>query len=60
MKNSFSFILVHLVVFLFCMLFFFSGCGSIEGTRVEVQTTTPNVWDATPAQSVSVKVVRTL
>jgi len=42
------------------MLFFFSGCGSIEGTRVEVQTTTPNVWDATPAQSVSVKVVRTL
>ena len=55
-----SFILFHLAFFLICMLFFFSGCGSIEGTRVEVQTTTPNVWDATPAQSVSVKVVRTL
>ena len=55
-----SFILFHLAFFLICMLFFFSGCGSIEGTKVEVQTTTPNVWDATPAQSVSVKVVRTL
>ena len=55
-----SFILFHLAFFLVCMLFFFSGCGTIEGTRVEVQTTTPNVWDTTPAQSVSVKVVRTL
>ena len=55
-----SFFLFHFVLFVICVLTFFSGCGSIEGTRVEVQTTTPNVWDATPAQSVSVKVVRTL
>ena len=55
-----SFVLFHLAFFLVCMLFFFSGCSTIEGTRVEVQPTTPNVWDATPAQSVSVKVVRTL
>ena len=55
-----SFVLFHLAFFLVCMLFFFSGCSTIEGTRVEVQTTTPNVWDATPAQSVSVKVVRAL
>ena len=55
-----SFVLFHLAFFLVCMLFFFSGCSTIEGTRVEVQTTTPNVWDAAPAQSVSVKVVRTL
>ena len=55
-----SFVLFHLAFFLVCMLFFFSGCSTIEGTRVEVQTTTPNVWDTTPAQSVSVKVVRTL
>ena len=55
-----SFVLFHLAFFLVCMLFFFSGCSTIEGTRVEVQTTTPNVWDASPAQSVSVKVVRTL
>ena len=55
-----SFVLFHLAFFLVCMLFFFSGCSTIEGTRVEVQTTTPNEWDATPAQSVSVKVVRTL
>ena len=55
-----SFVLFHLAFFLVCMLFFFSGCSTIEGTRVEVQTTTPNVWDATPAQSVSVKVVRTV
>jgi len=60
MKNSFSFILVHLVVFLFCMLFFFSGCSTIEGTRVEVQTGSPDVWTPNPSQSVSVKVVRTL
>ena len=55
-----SFVLFHLAFFLICMLFFFSGCGTIEGTRVEVQTSTQNVWHATPAQSVSVKVVRTL
>ena len=56
MKNNFSFILVHLVVFVFCMLFFFSGC-SPQNKRVEVITSTPNAWASNPAQSVSVKFV---
>jgi len=42
------------------MLFFFSGCSTIEGTRVEVQTGSNDVWNSNPQQSVSVKVVRTL
>lgn len=58
MKNNFSFILVHLVVFVFCMLFFFSGCGSmVKSRRVEVITGSNDVWTAKPSQSVNVKVV---
>lgn len=55
-----SFFLFHFVLFVICLLTFFSGCGSIEGTRVEVQTGSPDVWTPNPSQSVSVKVVRTL
>lgn len=55
-----SFFLFHFVLFVICVLTFLSGCSTIEGTRVEVQTGSPDVWKANPSQSVSVKVVRTL
>ena len=52
-----SFVLFHLAFFLVCMLFFFSGCGSIKSKRVEVITGSPNVWNTNPSQSVNLKVV---
>ena len=55
-----SFFLFHFALFVICLLTFFSGCSTIEGTRVEVQTGSPDVWTPNPSQSVSVKVVRTL
>ena len=53
-----SFVLFHLAFFLVCMLFFFSGCGTmVKSKRVEVITGSNDVWTAKPSQSVNIKVV---
>ena len=53
-----SFFLFHFVLFVICMLTFFSGCGSmVKSRRVEVITGSNDVWNAKPSQSVNVKVV---
>ena len=53
-----SFVLFHFVLFIICMLFFFSGCGTmVKSKRVEVITGSNDVWTAKPSQSVNIKVV---
>jgi hypothetical protein len=51
-----SFFLFHFVLFVICVLTFLSGC-SPQNKRVEVITSTPDVFATRPAQSIQVKLV---
>ena len=56
MKNKISFWLFHIVLGLVC-LSFFVGCSAPKNKRVEVITSTPDVFATRPAQSIQVKLV---
>jgi hypothetical protein len=36
------------------------GCSTMKGSTVEVITSSQNVWDSEPIQSVTVKVIKVL